>query len=41
MLYTLLLMAVAVGGFGTSVLAAAFLLDDLIRDIVTGDGHDR
>ena len=37
MLTTLLLMAVAVVGFGVSVLAAAFLLDDLIRDWIGGD----
>lgn len=33
MLYTLLLMAVAVAGFGLSLLAAAFLIDDLIHDV--------
>lgn len=37
MLYTLLLMAVAVAGFGVSLTAAAFLLDDLIRDVMGGN----
>lgn len=33
MLTTLLLMAVAVTGLGTSLTVAAFLIDDLIHDV--------